>query len=819
MIKLEKVNKYFNRHKRNEIHVINNVSLKLENTGLVAILGPSGSGKTTLLNAIGGLDKVNKGKIFINGEDITSFSTHKKDKIRNINIGYIFQDYKLVDDLSVFENIALVLKMIGIKDKKEIKTRVEYVLNAVNMYRFKNRPAGMLSGGERQRVGIARAIVKDPEIIIADEPTGNLDSKNSLEIMNIIKAISKKKAVILVTHEQELARFYASRIIEIKDGVIQKDYENKDVDELDYNQENIIYLKDLQEHDKIESENLNINYYSESKEKIKLDIVVKNGNIYIKPERETKVEILDEHSNIELVDSNYQKIQKDMYQEYEFNFDEAINKNIKKKYSSVLNPISLIAQGFNKVLSFPILKKILLIGFCISSMFIVYSVCSIMGTLNIEDKDFVTINREYLSITMNNIEVDKFLEYENMEEVEFLLPGSSKATFSVKYNDFYQTSRVTDSLSGSLSSIDMINQNDLIFGKMPENGYEVVVDKMSIEKMFKQNNAKMAGILSVEEMIGREISITNMDNFKIVGICDMQSPSIYTSKDMFINILSNTSNSDSQDDSYFGMMYMYEPNNTSENTVIDYSLIQNKIELKEGRWPTNDYEVIVNIDYKDEMALNKEIDKKVNNKKLKVVGYYFSKDSLNGYLVNSDTVKYDLIVNSSNITVKAKNKEKALNKFKNMNINIQDSYEKSKQDYIKEEKESMVSSLVVTGIILAISLIEIYLMVRSSFLSRIKEIGIFRAIGIKRMDIYKMFLGEIIAITTIASIPGVVFMTYIINAINGIEYMSGLFLINPWIILACVMFIYAFNIFVGLLPVFNVVRKTPSEILARHDLD
>ena len=264
---------------------------------------------------------------------------------------------------------------------------------------------------------------------------------------------------------------------------------------------------------------------------------------------------------------------------------------------------------------------------------------------------------------------------------------------------------------------------------------------------------------------------------------------------------------------------MYEPNNTSENTVIDYSLIQNKIELKEGRWPTNDYEVIVNIDYKDEMTLNKEIDKKVNNKKLKVVGYYFSKDSLNGYLVNSDTVKYDLIVNSSNITVKAKNKEKALNKFKNMNINIQDSYEKSKQDYIKEEKESMVSSLVVTGIILAISLIEIYLMVRSSFLSRIKEIGIFRAIGIKRMDIYKMFLGEIIAITTIASIPGVVFMTYIINAINGIEYMSGLFLINPWIILACVMFIYAFNIFVGLLPVFNVVRKTPSEILARHDLD
>ena len=820
MIKLEGVNKYFNRHKRNEIHVINNVSLELENTGLVAILGPSGSGKTTLLNAIGGLDRVNKGNIFINGENITSFSTHKKDKIRNISIGYIFQDYKLVDDLSVFENIALVLKMIGIKDKKEIKTRVEYVLNAVNMYRYRNRPASMLSGGERQRVGIARAIVKDPEIIIADEPTGNLDSKNSLEIMNIIKAISKKKAVILVTHEQDLARFYASRIIEIKDGVIQKDYENKDVDELDYNQENIIYLRDLKEHEKITAENVDIDFYAEEKQKIKLDIVVKNGNIYIKSKKEAKVEVLDDHSNIELVDGNYQKIQKNVYQEYEFNFDEAINKNIKKKYSSILNPFSLIAQGFRKVVSFPILKKILLAGFFVSSMFIVYSFSSIMGTLNIEDKDFVTINRNYLSITMNNLTVDKFLEYEKFDEVDYLLPGDSKATFKVKYNDFYQTSTILDTLSGSLSSINMINQNDLVYGKMPENEYEVVVDKMSLDNMFEENNAKMAGILNVEDMVGREIFANNLDKFKIVGICDLQSPSIYTYQSMFINILSNVDNSNEENNMFFGAMYAGEQqNNASENKLTDYSLVKNKVELKEGRFPSDDYEVMVNIDSKDEMPINKEIETKVNDHKLKVVGYYFSKENINSYLVNSNMVKYDLIINSSNITVNAKNKEAALNKFKTMDINIQDSYEKSRQDYIKEKKESIVSSLVVTGIILAISLIEIYLMVRSSFLSRIKEIGIYRAIGVKRIDIYKMFLGEIVAITTIASMPGVLFMAYIIKAISGIKYMARLFMINPWIILACVVFIYAFNIIVGLLPVFNVVRKTPSEILARHDLD
>ena len=234
MIRLEHVNKYFNKGKKNEIHVINDLNLKLNNNGLVCLLGPSGCGKTTILNAVGGLDKVRNRKIYIDDERITKRSIKKIDKIRNLKVGYIFQDYKLIDSLSVFDNVALVLKMIGIKDKDEIKKRVDYVLETLNIYRYRYRLASMLSGGERQRVAIARAIVKDPDIILADEPTGNLDSKNTLEIMNIIKCISKKRLVILVTHEVNLAKFYADRIIELEDGKVIKDYENETKDFLDY---------------------------------------------------------------------------------------------------------------------------------------------------------------------------------------------------------------------------------------------------------------------------------------------------------------------------------------------------------------------------------------------------------------------------------------------------------------------------------------------------------------------------------------------------------------------------------------------------------
>ena len=156
----------------------------------------------------------------------------------------------------------------------------------------------MLSGGERQRVGIARAIVKNPNIIIADEPTGNLDSKNSVEIMNIIKAISKDRLVILVTHETNLANFYASRIIEISDGKVVKDYENTHTNELDYAIDNRFYLKDFKKDDNFKDKTNDITIYHDNDEKLQVEIVIKNNNIYIRSKNNNSIEVVDEDSSI-----------------------------------------------------------------------------------------------------------------------------------------------------------------------------------------------------------------------------------------------------------------------------------------------------------------------------------------------------------------------------------------------------------------------------------------------------------------------------------------------------------------------------------------
>ncbi len=803
MIKIEKIDKYFNKFKKNKIHVINNTSLEFESNGLVALLGPSGSGKTTLLNVIGGLDKVRKGNIFINGEKITKKFQGHVDRVRNLNIGYIFQDYKLIEDMSVYDNVALVLKMIGIKDKEEIDKRITYVLEKTGMLRYKKRPCSMLSGGERQRVGIARAIVKNPSIIIADEPTGNLDSKNSVEIMNIIKAISKDKLVILVTHEVNLAKFYASRIIELEDGKIINDYKNENEKDLDYEIGNTLYLKDYKYQENINQTKV----YSNSKIDLNVSIVISNNNIYIKTNDDRKIEVIDEESSIEMIDDHFKNITKEEALKYQFDFNSIIN-NSKLKYSSIFNPISFVTNGFKKVFNYSILKKILLGGFFLSGIFILFAFSSIAASLKIEDKNFLKINKNYLTVEAKKIRLDDYLNIENKLNADYIIPTNSIVNLKLKTDDFYQFNNYELFLEGSLTDIDFVKNDNLIIGKMPLNDNEILVDKMVIESVIKQENAQMMGLRSSKDFLDREIIIPNMDNMKIVGIINSNNPSIYTKRSKFINIIYHTLGNSNE-----------KTTNNIENKYEDYNLFTNKVVLKEGHWPENDYEVVVNYNNREEMKLNKEINKTINNHKLKVVGYYTSKEQIDTYLVNANLIKNKLITSASDISIYTKNKEKVLNEaHNNFKINIKDSYLASKDEYIQSRKEGIKTTIISSGIIIIISLIEIFLMIRSSFLSRVKEVGIYRAIGVKRRDIYIMFSGEIIAITCLASIPGILFSTYVISLLTKISYLKSMLLINPIIVGYSILLVFIFNLIVGLVPIYNTLRKRPAEILSRTDI-
>lgn len=817
MIRLENVNKYFNRRKSNEIHVINNTSLELEDKGLVAFLGNSGCGKTTLLNAIGGLDKVNSGNIYVDGKNISKGSSNKKDNIRNANIGYIFQNYNLIEDATVYENVALVLRMIGIKNKEEIEKRVMYILKRVGIERYKNRPAKMLSGGERQRVGIARAIVKNPKIVIADEPTGNLDSKNTIEIMNIIKAISRERLVILVTHEKEIAEFYASRIVRIVDGRVVSDEENIHDEGLDYRIDNKIYLLDLEKQHTLESGDVKIKYFSDNsidESKLEIKVVVKNGNLYIgRPKG-----VNEGFDGIELVEDHYKKLSKDVYEEYDFDYDSLVNSNFKPKYTSIYNPISMLIAGYKKVFGYSILKKILLVGFVLAAVVSTYAASNMAGILNITDDKFVTINKNYLTVNTGTLTPKKFNEYKNMDGIKYVLPGDSLINMTLPIGDYYQTNEQTTGIRGSLASRELLDESALIVGKMPKKKYQIAIDKIVVNNLFEDRTIQAIGIKTYEGLIGRKVTLPGLHEFTIVGIVDQGSPSIYAKEDLMWDMLIAASKVDSDID----YEYFEEEQNPDSISYGDWTLAKKnkEIEIVKGEAPKENYEVLLPADKESwEVYVGGEIDKSINGHKLVISGFYKNKRQDQTYYVNQKTARYSFMKSQKKIVLCPVDKDITYDEIFAKNVKITDNYKNDKESYVTSIKRQIIATILLGIVVLLISLIEMYLMLRSSFLSRIKEVGVLRAIGLKKKDIYRMFFGEVFALTTITAIPGVGFMAYFMDTLSNAPYVGDQYFMSVPLAVLIFAVILVFNLFAGLLPVFTTMRKTPAQILARNDVN
>lgn len=217
-IKLQNISKKYNEYK-----VLNNIELDFKKGEFVAILGESGCGKSTLLNIISGIDRPSSGKIMFNDLELNKLSEKELTKLRGKNIGIVFQFFQLIPTLSIIENVVLPMEFNNIYDKKIRKAKAIELLKKVNILDCKDKLPQSISGGEQQRTAIARALATDPDYIIADEPTGNLDSKNAKIIIELFsKLVKEGKTIIMVTHSEDLAKS-ADRIVRMKDGKIIED--------------------------------------------------------------------------------------------------------------------------------------------------------------------------------------------------------------------------------------------------------------------------------------------------------------------------------------------------------------------------------------------------------------------------------------------------------------------------------------------------------------------------------------------------------------------------------------------------------------------
>ncbi len=850
MIKLNHVNKYFNRKKSNEIRAIDDTSITLPNSGLVTFLGNSGCGKTTLLNAIGGLDNVDSGDIFIDDQRMTKRTSAARDELRNANIGYIFQNYNLIEDATVYANVALALRMTGFTGKEAIEERVMYILDRVGIARYRNRPVSMLSGGERQRVGIARAIVKNPRIIIADEPTGNLDSTNTIEIMNIIKAISRDKLVILVTHERQIAEFYADRIIEIVDGRIVSDRENEHAGSLDYRVDNRIYLKDMPysaELGKISEARLNkerenidsseiidspeireispfVEVFTDAPDELPpIKIVIRNGHIYI----DTADRLTLGQENVEILDEHYTGLSREVMDKYQFDYEDVYRGTdgtynnpasqhgvpAKPKYRTIYGPWLALKTGFVKIGGYSKLKKILLLGFVLASMFVIYAISNVVGVNNITDDEFITDNKEYLSANVGVLNKKHLDRYARDPIVDYVLPGGGYVAFAMPSDDFIQTAWASSTIYASVTDKARLSEENLILGRMPSNSNEIVLDKLVVERsVYNDWVAKESGIDSLEDMLGRQLLHSPyVPDFTIVGISDTTQPNIYVERDLIIPLCIYDMGIDVGRN-------MSAPFPTGENEFAPYTALENDPEkyLVAGELPVNDFEVLVPDYMMDSKEIGDIMDQRVGGNPLVVTGFYHDERTGYGYYANDETVLQARLSQFGSLGICPVNKEVAKIELNDGQHEIVDIYQQQRSNYLFSIQGNILRVEIMAAIIIAVSLIEIYLILRASFLSRIKEVGVLRAVGLKKGDIYRMFSGEVLAITLLTALPGMAFMAYILHTISDVVSMYKM---NIWIFLGSFLIVLFFNMVGGLLPVFTTLRKTPAEILARNDVN
>lgn len=226
--------KVYNRNTKNELEVLHGISLDVYEGDFICIMGPSGSGKSTLLNNLSTIDMPTKGVVKINGTSVHKMMEVETGKFRYENLGFVFQSFNLMDTLTIRENIAVPLTLAGV-NKEELKQRVEAVAKKLDVMQLLDKYPAECSGGQCQRCAIARALVTNPKLIVADEPTGNLDSKNSHELLNLLKTLNDEEhvTIIMVSHDAMIAS-YSKRLLFIRDGVIDEDIERGSLDQKEY---------------------------------------------------------------------------------------------------------------------------------------------------------------------------------------------------------------------------------------------------------------------------------------------------------------------------------------------------------------------------------------------------------------------------------------------------------------------------------------------------------------------------------------------------------------------------------------------------------
>ena len=821
MIRVEHLNKTYDAGHRNANHVLRDVSFTLPDTGFVCIVGASGCGKTSLLNAVGGLDSFDNGTIATGSITASRYGSREMEDERNNSFGYIFQNYYLLSNHSVAYNVYLGLHALALTHREKL-ARVREALGAVGMERYTRRIVSDLSGGQQQRVAIARALARRSRVIFADEPTGNLDEKNTINICTILRRISKTSLVVMVTHEENIARFFADRIITVSEGRITGDsdsWERKTLraagSELytgDYEEETTetgqIKLRVLREKDAAP---------------VELTVAVLKDRVILKLDDGRTVSCSTSGEEPVIVEGKRPELHLEAVDNEpavtgDFEVHEA---NPPARAGSGLTPGMMLDEARRLLVDKG--RRFLTTWIFLAAMTVLttFIVSDYITVSSIDPHDFIITDSHILrlefergpemGVTGTSIvpSVTDFLTHLEASGLDYDLLPAVSSTLSYSTDAYIQMGTVNQKFSGfSHALIDRLDESKLIYGRMPETSNEIVVDRWVLDDFLAGNGILQSSIPNITDLLGATLSYYKLTFAPtIVGICDCGDPTVYLTRTAYASVGHGGK----------GVITLSELQAQYPSEYDDLTLENNQCIVVTNNAGTI-FRGRIGQEYKICSAYSARI---VDAIEVDTWAYSIIPDN------RLDKLLYEMSRTGDSMFLYCADK-RAMKEFLSQGLpaelegqiimEVKDAHGDAWAQYQRASNLKADARTIVTVTIIALCMVMLYLLQRSCVQQRIGMMAVYRLLGIPGCKLMAVFAVESLLFSLFAVLPAVL-LTWvairIMTALPSLEFSMILSLPAAGVVAGAIAVYY---LLVSLLPVRHLLRLPPARLAAKYDI-
>ena len=815
MMEIKHLNKTYDPHQSNANHVLRDVSVTLPETGFVCILGPSGCGKTSLLNAIGGLDRFDSGTIGIDGQQFTRYGEAGFEKVRNHSFGYIFQNYYLLQNHSVAYNVYLGLHSLKLSHREKL-ARVREALAAVEMERFLRRKVSSLSGGQQQRVAIARALARQPRVILADEPTGNLDEANTVNICGLLRKISRNSLVIMVTHEERIAEFFADRIITLDTGRIHGDSEEWQRGNLSVDHSNTLYAGDYVQNE-TETEGVHLRLLQEPGAKpVNLTVVALKDRIVIKLDDGRNIvcggtgetPVLREGTRPEITLKTLEQ------QETIGGFSE--KENIPARAGSGLGFRMMLSEAVSLVKGKGLRSFGTWFFMAVLTVLTLLTVGDYLTVSAVDPHDFLRMDSHILeiqvergkeleltSLSLTDV-IREYVDHYAQAGAEFVIIPHVSPVPKISAEVYMQLDEQSISFANfSYVPLEFFREETLVLGRMPENTREVVVDRWVLDAVLKEDGILQNSIGDVSFFLNQTIIFPKKDyTATIVGISDCGEASMF----MELSALASIGVSGTGVMTLSQLQQLY-PGEFDGIALAEAECLYLERENNRQKIPGQGVSINRRRTYTIQQVIVKDCYASIVVPDGEIPAIILEMLNSRFYLYCSDKEAVRSVL-AQPLPESLEGK---------LQLKVIDAYRSAWESYNRASHLRADARTILTVTVMVLAMVMLYLLRRAQVYQRIELLSVYRLLGIPKRKLSGIFLMESVLVFLSSALPVAAVTWMAVTVLSGIEDL-GFSMILPAEAAAFVSLgILGYHLAVSLLPLWHLLRLPPARLAAKYD--